>query len=136
MALNIAQFRHIRKVKDRLRYFEPHGRIDLVDVKQIGLGSHKGDQGHHNRFANRVYRWVGDLRKQLFKVVVQGFVFVAEDRQWAVIAHGTQGFFAGSGHRCNQKLQVFLGEPKCLLAIEQTYSSTCSCLRIATGDVV
>ena len=73
---NVAQLLHVSHVQHGLCNFQPHGRVDLVDVQQVGLGADKGHQRHHDRFANRVNWRVGDLRKQLLEVVVERFVFV------------------------------------------------------------
>ena len=98
IGFDIAQLRHIGKVQDGLANFQAHRWIDLVDVKQIGLRSDKRDQRHHNRFANRVDRWVGHLREQLLEVVVERFVFARQHGQGAVIAHRANAFFTVDGH--------------------------------------
>ena len=79
---NVAQLLHVSHVQHRLADFQPHWRVDLVDVEQVWLGTDEGHQRHHNRLANRINRWVGDLCKQLLEVVVQRFVFVRQHRQW------------------------------------------------------
>ena len=78
---------HVLGRQHRLADFEAQGRVDVVDVEQIGLGSDEGDQRHHQLLADRVDRRVGDLCKQLFEIVVEGLVLVGQDRQWRVVAH-------------------------------------------------
>ena len=58
------------------------------------------------------------LGKQLFEVAIERLVFIAEYGQGAVVAHRAQGFFAQTGHRRDQELQVFLRVAKGLLAVQ------------------
>ena len=37
VALDVAQPRHVVEVEDGLRHFEPHRRVDRVDVEQVRL---------------------------------------------------------------------------------------------------
>ena len=37
VALDLAQARHVVEVEDRLRHFQPHRRVDRVDVEQVRL---------------------------------------------------------------------------------------------------
>ena len=76
MRFNVAQLLHICCVKHGLAEFQPHWRVDLVDVEQVGFGADKRHQRHHDGFANRVNGRVGHLRKQLLEVVVEWFIFV------------------------------------------------------------
>ena len=117
--LDVAQLGHVGEVQDRLAHFEAHRRVDLVDVQQVRLGADEGHQRHHDRFADRVNRGVGHLREQLLEVVVQRLVFVGQNGQWAVVAHGANGFFTGRGHGGQQELDVFLCGAKGLLQVEQ-----------------
>ena len=63
------------------RHFEPHRRVDLVDVEQVRLRADEGHQRHHDRFADRVDRRVGHLREQLLEVVVERLVLVRQHGQ-------------------------------------------------------
>ena len=87
MFFNVAQFGHVGKIQDRLTDLEPHRRIDLVDVEQVGLGTDEGHQRHHDGFADRVDRRIRHLGEQLLEVVVERLVAIRQDRQRAVIAH-------------------------------------------------
>jgi hypothetical protein len=116
-----AQARHVVEVQHRLRHFQPHRRVDGVDVQQVGLGADEAVQAHHDGFADRVDRRVGHLRKQLLEVVEQRLVLVRQHGQGAVVAHGAGGFFAIGGHGRQQELDVFLREAEGLLAVEQAF---------------
>ena len=119
VALDIAQLAHVVKVEHRLAHLQAHRRVDLVDVKQVGLGADERHQAHHDGLANRVDRRVGHLGEQLLEIVVKRLVLVGQHGQRAVIAHRANALFAGTGHGCDQELEVFLGETKSLLAVEQ-----------------
>ena len=119
VALDIAQLGHVGEIEHRLGHFQAHGRVDLVDVQQIGFGPDKGHQRHDDGLADRVDRRVGHLGKKLLEVVVQRLVFVAEHGQGAVVTHRAQRLFAIGGHGRDQELEVFLGIAKGLLAVQQ-----------------
>ena len=121
VVLDVAHLGHVGKVQHRLAHLQAHRRVHLVDVQQVGLGSNKGHQRHHDRFADRVDRRVGHLGKQLLEVAVERLVFVRQDGQGAVVAHGTDRLFTGCRHRRDQELQVFLGEAEGLLAVQQAH---------------
>ena len=133
--LDVAQLGHVGEVQDGLADFQAHRRVDLVDVQQVRLGADEGHQRHHDRFADRVDRRVGHLRKQLLEVVVQRLVFVGQHGQRAVVAHGANGFFTGRGHGGQQELDVFLCGAKGLLQIEQRHVG-CGCLHRGVCHVV
>ena len=117
---DVAQPRDVLVVKDGLRHFETHRRVDVVGVQEIRLGSNEGHQRHHHRFANRINRRIGHLREQLLEVVIQRLVLVGHDRQWRVITHRASGFFCRDSHGRHQEFQIFLRVAKNLLAIQQT----------------
>ena len=116
---DLAQLGHALEVEDGLLQLQTHGRVDLVDVQQVGLGAHEGHQRHHNGFADGVDRRVGHLREHLAEVVVQRLVLAGQHGQRAVIAHGANAFFAVLGHGGQQELDVFLRKTKGLLALQQ-----------------
>jgi hypothetical protein len=72
--LDVAQLGHVGKVQHGCAHFQPHRRVDLVDVQQVGLGADEGHQRHHDGLADRVDRRVGHLGEQLLEVVVQRLV--------------------------------------------------------------
>ena len=133
VAFNVAQLGHVGEVQHRLADFEAHGRVDLVDVQQVGLGADEAVERHHDRFADRVDRRVGHLRKQLLEVVVQRLVLAREYGQRAVVAHGANAFFAIFGHGGHQELDVFLRVAKGLLAVQQGQVSSLWGHSISTG---
>ena len=120
VVFNVTQLLHIRLIQDGLRDFKSHGRVDLVDVQQIGLGTNEGDQRHHNRFANGVDGRVGHLRKELLEVVVERFIFRRQHSQWAVIAHGANALLTVGSHGGHQEFDVLLGVTKRLLEIQES----------------
>ena len=119
--LNVAQLGHVGEVQHRLAHLQAHRGVHLIDIKQVGLGTNKGHQRHHDRFADRVDGRVGHLRKQLLEVVVQRLVLAGQHGQRAVVAHGADAFFAVGGHGRHQKLDVFLSHAEGLLAVQQTH---------------
>ena len=120
---NVMQLGHIDKIQHRLIHFQAHGRIDGVDVQQIGFGADKAVQAHHHLFAYRINRRIGDLREELAIVVVQGFVFVRQNSQGRIVAHRANRLFALQRHRTQNKFQVFLRIAKGLLAIQQGFAA-------------
>ncbi len=54
---------------------------------RFGLRADERHQRHHQLFADRIDRRVGDLREQLLEVVVQRLVLVRQHRQRRVVAH-------------------------------------------------
>jgi hypothetical protein len=119
LGFDVAQLGHVLEVKDGLADLEPHRRVDLVDVEQVGLGADEGHQRHHDRLADRVDRRVGHLGEQLLEVVVERLVLGREHGQRAVVAHRADAFLAVLCHRRHQELDVFLGHAEGLLAVQQ-----------------
>ena len=122
---DVTQTGDVFVVEDRLRDFQPHRRVDVVGVEQVWLGSNEGHQRHHHRFADRIDRRVGHLRKQLLEVIVERLVLVGHDSQRRVIAHGTGRLFTLYGHWRHQEFQVFLRIAKGLLTVEQAGFRCC-----------
>ena len=117
--VDVAQLGHVREIQNGLAHFQPHRRVHLVDVQQVGLGADKRHQRHHDGLADRVDRRVGHLCEQLLEVVVQRLVLVRQHGQRAVVAHRADALFAGLGHRREQELDVFLGVSERLLPIQE-----------------
>ena len=135
-ALDVAQLGHVLEVQHRLAHLQAHGRVDLVDVEQIGLGADKRHQGHDDGLADRVDGRVGHLRKQLLEVVVERFVFVRQNGQGAVVAHGAQGLFAIGRHGGHEEFEVFLAVAKSLLAVQQGDTALLGCAHGMLGHIV
>src|SRR5690606_3413715 len=117
--LDIADLGHGCKVQNRLTDFEAQRRIDIVDVKQIGLGTNERHQRHHKLFANGVDRRVGDLSEQLPEIVVERFGTVRQHGKRRIVTHRASGFFAVGSHGLQHKLEVFLSPAESLLTIKQ-----------------
>ena len=105
--------------EDRLAHFEALGVRHAFMIEQIRPRPDDGDKAHHQFFADRVDRRVGDLREVLLEIGEQRFRLVRQRRNRRVVAHGADRFLAGGRHRRHQEFQVFLGVAKRLLAIEQ-----------------
>ncbi len=113
--VNKANLGHILVGQDRVFH------LDLVatlrpGVEQIAFGAHHHLCAGNEFFTNGVNRRVGDLSKELFKVVVQEFRFVGQDGQWHVVPHSADGFNAVLGHWPYQHAQFLKGIAKRLLA--------------------
>ena len=65
--------------ENRVRQAQSAGVL-FGGFQQVLLGADEALQRHNDLFANRVDRWVGDLRKELLEVVVQHSRLVAEYR--------------------------------------------------------
>ena len=72
--------------QDRLRHFEPVMRAGLVPQQVRPRPDHR-DQRHHQLFADRVDRRVGDLREILLEVVVEQLRLVRQRGNRRVGAH-------------------------------------------------
>ena len=119
VALDGAQALHVVEIEDGLCHFQPHRRVDGVDVQQVGLGADEAVEAHHDGLADRVDRRVRDLREELLEIVVQRLVLVGQHGQRRVVAHRADAFLAVGGHRQHQELDVFLRVAEGLLAVEQ-----------------
>ena len=105
--------------EDRLAHFEPLGAGHALQVEQVRPRPDDRDETHHQFFADRIDRRVGDLREILLEVGEQLLRLVRQRRDRRVVAHRAVGFFAGRGHRRHQDGDVFLGVAERLLPIEQ-----------------
>ena len=114
-----ADFFQVRIGEDRLAHLEPLGVRHAFEVEQIRPRADDGDEAHHQLFADRIDRRVGDLREVLLEVGEQELRLVRQRRDRRVVAHGADRLFAGRRHRRHQDFQVLLGVAEGLLAIEQ-----------------
>ena len=94
-------------------------RRHALEVEQVRPRPDDRDQAHHQFFADRVDRRVGDLREVLLEIGEQQLRLVRQRRDRRVVAHRADGFLAGRGHRRHQDFEIFLGVAERLLAIEQ-----------------
>ncbi len=89
------------------------------EIEQVRPRPDDRDQAHHQFFADRIDRRVGDLREVLLEVGEQLLRLVRQRRDRRVVAHRARGFLAGGRHRRHQDVDVFLRIAERLLAIEQ-----------------
>ena len=94
--------------QDRLPHFEPLGAGDALQVEQVRPRPDDRDQAHHQLFADRIDRRVGDLGEILLEIGEQRLRLVRQRRDRRVVAHRAVGFLAGGGHRRHQDGDVFL----------------------------
>ncbi len=119
--LDVPQALHAVRREDRLLDLEPHRRLGGVDAEQVRPRPDERDEAHHELLADRVDRWVRDLREQLLEVAVERLGPVGEHGQRGVVAHRADRLLAGLRHRREDHLDVFLRPAECLLAVEQRH---------------
>ena len=105
--------------EDRLTHFQPLELGGAFHVEQVRPRPDDGDEAHHQLFADRIDRRVGDLREVLLEIGVERLGPVGHRRDRRVVAHGADRFLAGGRHRRHQELEVFLRVTEGLLAVEQ-----------------
>ena len=88
-------------------------------VEEIAFGTETGLGGSDDFFANGVDRGIGDLRKELFEVIVEQARLIGEHGERRVVAHRADGFDAILGHRHENDALVFVGVTEGDLALEQ-----------------
>ena len=88
-------------------------------VEEIAFGTETGLGGSDDFFANGVDRGIGDLRKELFEVIVEQARLIGEHGERRVVAHRADGFDAILGHRHENDALVFVGVAEGDLALEQ-----------------
>ena len=93
-------------------------------------------QAHHQLFPQRIDRRVGDLGKTLLEVVVEEVRLVGEHRKGDVVAHAIGGLFSCAGHVLDHQLEVFGGEAKGRLLLQQLQISQLTLLGPGLGDKV
>ena len=94
-------------------------RGHALQVEQVRPRPDDRDEAHHELFADRIDRRVGDLRKVLLEIGEQRLRPVRQRRDRRVVAHRARGFLAGGRHRRHQDGDVFLAVAERLLPIEQ-----------------
>ena len=104
--------------QDRLAHLKPL-TLGAAVVEQIGARPDERDEAHHQFFANRVDRRVGDLREVLLEIGVERLRLRGQRRDRRVGAHRADGFLAGGRHRRHQDRKILLRIAERLLLIEQ-----------------
>ena len=112
-------FSRSSSVEDRLAHLQPLGVREPFEVEQVRPRPDDRDEAHHQLFADRIDRRVGDLGEVLLEVGEQELRLVRQRRDRRVVAHGADRLLALHRHRRHQDFQVFLGVAEHLLAIEQ-----------------
>ncbi len=111
--------------QDRLLRLEAHrqslGIRGHVDGEQVRPRADERDERHHELFADRIDRRVGDLREQLLEVAVEGLRPRGQHRQCGVVAHRADRLLAEARHRREDDLEVFLRVAEGLLAIDERH---------------
>ena len=88
-------------------------------LEDVAVVADVGRQAHHQLFADRVDRRVGDLREELLEVGEEGLGLVREHRERGVVAHGADRLGALLGHRLQDDGEVLGGVAEALLPREQ-----------------
>ncbi len=85
-------------------------------VEDIALVADVGGQTHDQFLADRVDRGIGDLREELFEVVVEELGTFGKDCQSGVVAHGADGLVSGLGHDLEDQFKILAGPAEKTLA--------------------
>ena len=117
VAVDVDELGQLVVVDDRERQLDLHARL-RAGLEQVGLGADGGRQRGDELLADGVERRVGDLREQLLEVVEQHARAGGEHRDRRVGAHRAERLAAGPRHRRDQQLEVFVGVPEGLLALQ------------------
>ena len=87
--------------------------------EQIWPRPNHGHQRHHQFLADRVNRWIGDLREILLEVMEKQLGFIGQHRNGRIRAHGPNRVIAVAPHGLQEEIEIFLRIPKCLLITQQ-----------------
>ena len=77
---------HFRKIENRIVQQQAM-TLTFGRVQQVAFRADETLDRHHDFFADRIDRRVGDLSKQLLEVIVQQTGLVAQASQCHVVAH-------------------------------------------------
>ena len=122
--------------EDGLAHLEPLLRCRVADPEKVRPGPDKRQQRHHQLFADRIDRRVGDLGEDLLEIRVQQLGPDRQGRNRRVRTHRPDGFLSGRGHRRHQELEVFLGIAEGLLPVEQVGLAGRREMGVAGGQVL
>ncbi len=79
-------------------------------LEDVALGAQAGFQGHHDGFAQRVDRRVGDLRELLAEIIVGRTHPARQHRHRRVVAHGAHRLLALFGQRAQHLVTLLEGD--------------------------
>ena len=119
---DIVELGHIAFRENGLRNLDTARRIDVVDVKQIGLGSDKADETRDKLLPDRVNRRIGDLSKKLLEVVKKGLALFGKNRKRRIVTHTADRFLPLFSHGHQDEIDVFLRDGKSLLQLKKPFS--------------
>ena len=101
-----------------MRHFQPIMMAGLPP-EQIGPRADHGHQRHHQFLADRVNRWIRNLREILLEVMEQQLGFVGQHRKRRIGPHGTDRVIPLTPHRLQEEIEVFLRIAESLLIAQQ-----------------
>ena len=96
-----------------------HVRATVIQTEKVWAWSYHGDETHHERFANRIDRWVRDLSESLPKVLIKNLGPVRHYRDRRIIAHRPDRVYPIQCHRADHQSDGFLRVAEGLLPIEE-----------------
>ena len=105
--------------QNRLRGLQAPVVAGLVDPQEVRPRPDHADQRHHQLFADRVDRRIGDLREVLLEIGREMLGTARKHRRRIIRTHRADGLLTREDHRAQQELDVFLGVAEGLLRIQQ-----------------
>ena len=118
---DVADLFEIRVGQDRLAHLQPLLLRCALVVEDVRTRADEGDEAHHQFFADRIDRRIGDLGEVLLEIAEQQLGARRHRRNRRVRAHRADRLLAGDGHRRHQEGRIFLAVAKGLLAVEQRH---------------
>ena len=105
--------------QDRLPNFQTLAAGIAVEIKQVRARADERNKAHHQFFADRVNRRIGDLREILLEVGIEQLGLVGQNRDRRVGSHRADCLLPRGCHRGKQQLKIFRRVAKGLLPVEQ-----------------
>ena len=102
---------HLIGVQNR-RFGKQPSTLLVGRFQQVTFGADISCHRHHNFFTNRIDRWVGDLGKQLAKVIVQQPWLVTQTSQRCIVTHRQDRVFFNLQQRQQHELHRLVGITK------------------------
>ena len=90
-------------------------------AQQIWARADDRQQAHHQFFADRIDRRIGDLGKVLLEIIIQQARPVRQDGNRRIGAHRPNRIIALNRHRLQETADVFLGIAERLLCLQQCW---------------
>ncbi|MNV07343.1 hypothetical protein D3C71_977650 [compost metagenome] len=105
--------------QDRLAHFQTLGTGRALVIEKVRAWANERNEAHHQFFADRIDRRVGDLREVLLEIGVEQLRLVRHGRNRRIGAHRADSFLTRRRHRRHQELRIFAGVTEGLLTVEQ-----------------